>query len=224
MPVERFRFIPQIVQTGIEKVIGRKAVALLSDRDRRLEDYLTQTRVEANHSHTAPPSPSGTVVGETAYGQSSSAGASALYSRGDHTHGTPVMNAGVITGALGYTPANRAGDTFTGTVTVAFPHNLVARAGLIVDGDMDIAGSIFQAGLPGSVSFEAQGTFIQGGQTFVVGNLNLTNAGAVRADALEGANAGSAAQTRMHSGNKLSTSWDAGGLRFYVDDTLVRTL
>lgn len=36
--------------------------------------------------------PSGTVVSETAYGQSSSAGAATAYSRGDHTHGSPALS------------------------------------------------------------------------------------------------------------------------------------
>lgn len=39
-------------------------------------------------------SPSATVVPETSYGQASSAGVSANYSRGDHTHGTPPAVAG----------------------------------------------------------------------------------------------------------------------------------
>lgn len=37
------------------------------------------------------PSPSTTVAGQTAYGQSAAAGTSTAYSRGDHTHGTPAV-------------------------------------------------------------------------------------------------------------------------------------
>lgn len=39
------------------------------------------------------PSPSGTVVSETTYGASSSAGNATTYSRGNHTHGTPAAPA-----------------------------------------------------------------------------------------------------------------------------------
>lgn len=36
--------------------------------------------------------PSGTVVSETAYGQSATAGTASAYSRGDHTHGSPALS------------------------------------------------------------------------------------------------------------------------------------
>jgi hypothetical protein len=45
----------------------------------------------ASHTHEGGgASPSSTVVAETTYGQSSTAGAASAYSRGDHTHGTPA--------------------------------------------------------------------------------------------------------------------------------------
>jgi hypothetical protein len=50
--------------------------------------------------------PSGTVTSETGYGQGSTPGVSALYSRGDHSHGSPSLTAA--------TPASSApGDTGT---------------------------------------------------------------------------------------------------------------
>jgi len=75
--------------------------------------------------------PSGTVVAEQTFGQSSGAGSSAAYSRGDHTHGTMVQpvvtfntRAGAVTltladvlNALGYTPVNKAGDSGLGFMT-----------------------------------------------------------------------------------------------------------
>lgn len=39
----------------------------------------------------APPSASGTVASETAFGQAAAAGSAAAYARGDHSHGTPAM-------------------------------------------------------------------------------------------------------------------------------------
>lgn len=55
-------------------------------------------------------SPSATVVSETAYGASSSAGASASYSRGDHTHGTPALSAATpSTQAIGDAAATGTG-------------------------------------------------------------------------------------------------------------------
>jgi hypothetical protein len=45
--------------------------------------------------------PSTTVVSETSYGQSATAGAATTYSRGDHTHGSPALGATGTTAALG---------------------------------------------------------------------------------------------------------------------------
>jgi hypothetical protein len=49
---------------------------------------------------TVAPSPSATVVTEQAFGQASSAGSSADYSRGDHTHGTPANPAPTASGTV----------------------------------------------------------------------------------------------------------------------------
>lgn len=83
----------------------------------------------------ADPTPGGTVVGETAYGQSSSAGAATTWSRSDHTHGTQALPTAAAIGAaatshthaqaditslvtdLG-TKAPLASPTFTGTPTL----------------------------------------------------------------------------------------------------------
>lgn len=53
--------------------------------------------------------PSGTVVAETTYSQSASAGAASAYSRGDHTHGTPALPS---PGAIG---AATSGHNHSGT-------------------------------------------------------------------------------------------------------------
>lgn len=54
--------------------------------------------------------PSSTVVSETSYGQSSSAGAASEYSRGDHTHGSPSLaSSAPSTSAVGDAAANGAG-------------------------------------------------------------------------------------------------------------------
>ena len=56
--------------------------------------------------------PSGTVVSETAYGQSATAGGAATYSRGDHTHGTPALTAvAPTTSAVGDAAAAGTGTT-----------------------------------------------------------------------------------------------------------------
>lgn len=60
--------------------------------------------------------PSNSVVTETAFGQSATAGASTSYSRGDHTHGTP---------------AAPAGGTPSGTVTAETSYGAASSAGAV---------------------------------------------------------------------------------------------
>jgi hypothetical protein len=56
--------------------------------------------------------PSGTVVAETSYGQSSSAGTATPYSRGDHTHGSPPLTSSApSTSAVGDAAAAGTGTT-----------------------------------------------------------------------------------------------------------------
>jgi hypothetical protein len=58
------------------------------------------------------PSPASTVVTETAYGQSSSAGSASAYARGDHTHGSPALSSNAAsTSAVGDTAAAGTGAT-----------------------------------------------------------------------------------------------------------------
>lgn len=54
--------------------------------------------------------PSGTVVAETAFGASSTAGVASTYSRGDHTHGTPAAPTPASIGALPTTGGTVSGD------------------------------------------------------------------------------------------------------------------
>ncbi len=78
--------------------------AFCGDRDRHLEDYLTDTRRLAAHAHPYAQSdhahpyarsdhahtPAGAVVAEQGFGQAPDVGSSPDYARGDHTHGTPT--------------------------------------------------------------------------------------------------------------------------------------
>jgi hypothetical protein len=63
--------------------------------------------------------PSSTVVTETSYGQSSTAGAASAYSRGDHTHGTPALPTPGDIGAATTSHAHAASDVTSGTLGVA---------------------------------------------------------------------------------------------------------
>lgn len=72
--------------------------------------------------------PSGTVVAETSYGQASSAGASATYSRGDHTHGSPALGTTGTTAAAGnhahtgvYDPAGSAASALSSALAADVP-------------------------------------------------------------------------------------------------------
>lgn len=95
--------------------------------------------------------PAATVVSETAYGQSSSAGNAVTYSRGNHTHGTPALP---TPGAIGaattghthtgiYDPAGSAAaalSTANGNLTAheadtTAIHGIANTANLIVEGD-----------------------------------------------------------------------------------------
>ena len=62
-------------------------LALLEDRDRQLEDYLTKTRVEANHAHPAAAS---SVTDDRTWDTAPIVGASTNYARQDHSHGLPA--------------------------------------------------------------------------------------------------------------------------------------
>ncbi|MFM9636009.1 hypothetical protein [Streptomyces turgidiscabies] len=70
--------------------------------------------------------PSGTVAAETSYGQSSAAGASSTYSRGDHTHGTPAAPA---TGTTAGTYAAGNDSRITGAAQKAANLSDLANAG-----------------------------------------------------------------------------------------------
>lgn len=93
MPPFRFRHVPDAVlrAAGLrrtKKTIA--ALALLDDRDRHLEDYLSATNALAGHAHVAPPAPATTVVAETTFGLAPSVGGGLNYAREGHTHGTPA--------------------------------------------------------------------------------------------------------------------------------------
>jgi len=71
--------------------------------------------------------PADTVVTETSYGQSSSAGISDLFSRGDHTHGTPAVNSASI--FQKYNDANEfIGFADVNGVRLRIPFELAASA------------------------------------------------------------------------------------------------
>jgi hypothetical protein len=72
---------------------------------------------------------SSTVVAETTYGASSTAGAASTYSRGDHTHGTPALGTTSTTAAAGnhahtgvYDTAGTAATAITTHTGLADPH------------------------------------------------------------------------------------------------------
>jgi hypothetical protein len=67
----------------------------------------------------AQPSPSGTVVSETSFGQATAVGSSPNYSRADHTHGTPSPpTGGGFTGSI--VVCCSASCSGTNTLTVSF--------------------------------------------------------------------------------------------------------
>jgi hypothetical protein len=73
--------------------------------------------------------PSSSVVSETSYGQSATAGSVSAYSRGDHTHGTPSLGTTSTTAAAGnhvhtgvYDPAGTASTALSAHVAASDPH------------------------------------------------------------------------------------------------------
>lgn len=66
------------------------ALAVGVDAEVLTADSVASLGVDWEPSSGSSVTPSGTVVTETNFGQASTAGAAAAYSRGDHTHGTPT--------------------------------------------------------------------------------------------------------------------------------------
>jgi hypothetical protein len=87
--------IPQALQSYISMSARGAAngVAPLGSDGQVPADYL------AHAGGGGGGTPSGTVVSETTYGQSATAGAATAYSRGDHTHGTPGHDTAAGVGA-----------------------------------------------------------------------------------------------------------------------------
>jgi len=61
--------------------------------------------------------PSGTVVSETSYGQTATAGVATAYSRGDHSHGSPALGSTGTTAAAGNHNHNAAYDALGAAAT-----------------------------------------------------------------------------------------------------------
>ena len=123
--------------------------------------------------------PSGTVVSETSYGQSASAGASALYSRGDHTHGTPAAggpsNAHYLTdrAEAGLSDEVNLGALSTGVMkltvagSVATPSIAVGADLPLMTGDAGAGGAAGAVPAPGSGD-AAAGKYLGAGGTWGV--------------------------------------------------------
>lgn len=108
-------------------------VVLIQDLAAVVERDVDVVRVgytQLNVSFSGTGTPSGTVVSETGYGQSSAAGAASAYSRGDHTHGTPALPtpAGIGAATTGhahsgvYDPSGTAAAAVTGHEAAPDPH------------------------------------------------------------------------------------------------------
>lgn len=109
----------------------------------------------ANHTHEGGgggegPAPASTVVSETAYGASSSAGNAVTYSRGNHTHGTPALPTAADVGAATaghnhsgtYDPAGTASGLVSAhEADTTAVHGIANTANLIVEGDARLTNS-----------------------------------------------------------------------------------
>lgn len=86
--------------------------------------------------------PSGTVVSETAYGQSAAAGAATAYSRGDHTHGTVPLPTPAQVGSPALSVVTTKGDLYVATAS-----GVVARLGVGSDTQVLTADSAQSTGV-----------------------------------------------------------------------------
>lgn len=102
MPAFRFRHVPDAVlrAAGLRRNKAAQALALLDDRDRQLEDYLSAL--------PTPPSAASSVVSETAFGQAAAVGTAATFAKGDHTHGTPTNPVSLATSVVSETSFGQA--------------------------------------------------------------------------------------------------------------------
>lgn len=146
MPVFRFRHVPDAVlrAAGLRRNKTAQALALLDDRDRQLEDYLSKTREEANHGHVAP---AGSVTDETTFGLAPVVGTAAVYSPGDHRHGTPANPVILATGIITETSYGQAPAIGVSTAVARADHTHGTPA-LIRDVYCEIGRNAVQAAVP----------------------------------------------------------------------------
>ena len=149
--------------------------------------------------------PSATVVSETAYGQSATAGAATTFARGDHTHGTPAAPVA----------ATITDSTTTGRAVLTAPNAAAARTALGLGGSATLdVGTTAGTVAPGNDA-RITGALQSSGGT-VTGNLAVQGV----LTASPGATIELGADTNLYrvSANKLGTddALDVGGnLRVY---------
>lgn len=84
---------PEIVHVTAHTSGVNTATVLRGQENTVARDHASGTtwkHAPTEDDYESPPAASGTVVTETAFGQASSPGAAATFSKGDHTHGTPA--------------------------------------------------------------------------------------------------------------------------------------
>lgn len=125
-----------------------------------VDAYGRVTSASSGAAPVAPPSPAASVVAETAYGQSFTAGTSLAYAREDHTHGTPAVPAhsattGLAWGSSGHTGLSTAVATWNGSGSAAplqatDDETMLVRRGGVLQWVPLIVGVTFLAGDSGT--------------------------------------------------------------------------
>lgn len=120
------RGVTSLATGGSQPIYG--AAVLTPGANISLTQSSGSIAISATSSGSGGGTPSNTVVSETAYGNSSTAGVSSEYSRGDHTHGTPAL------GALRSVPA-----AATVTLTAGYSLSIVSDFEIGTDGVLELA-------------------------------------------------------------------------------------